>query len=420
MNHNILKTVIYDQHEVIRNTQIIPREYSFEQNANYVVVGLRRAGKSTLLYKRVQELVESGISWEQIIYINFEDERLAEFKTEDFNDIISVQAELSDNRGFFFFDEIQIINGWEKFARRMADSGERVFITGSNAKMLSREIETVLGGRYLTKYVHPYNFREYLTAAGIPHDGKALLGTRSCGAIRRQFGEYIKYGGFPESLMFSSKREYIQSIYQKVLLGDIVARNGVRNDYALKILMKKIAETVKNEVSFTKLHSAVSSVGASVSKDSVIDYVEYAEYAYLLFDIKNYYAKFSEREGNPKFYFCDNGLINLFLTDNDTAPLENLVAIYLYQNYGNEIFYLKSQKTKVDIDFWIPEARTAIQVAYSIAGAAREREIANLDNLAMHSDEAEHFIIVTFEEEETITTEHCSIEVVPAYKFLLK
>lgn len=420
MNHNILKTVIYDQHEVIRNAQIVPREYSFEQNANYVVVGLRRAGKSTLLYKQAQELVASGISWEQIIYINFEDERLAEFKTEDFNDIISVQAELSDKRGYFFLDEIQIIDGWEKFARRMADSGERVFITGSNAKMLSREIETVLGGRYLTKYVHPYNFREYLTAVGVPHDEKALLGTRSCGTIRRQFGEYIKYGGFPESLMFSSKREYIQSIYQKVLLGDIVARNGVRNDYALKILMKKIAETVQNEVSFTKLHSAVSSVGASVSKDTIIDYVEYAEYAYLLFDVKNYYAKFSEREGNPKFYFCDNGLINLFLTDNDTAPLENLVAIYLYQKYGEDVFYLKSQKTKVDIDFWIPETKTAIQVAHSIAGPAREREIGNLDNLSIHSDEVERFIIVTLEEEETVTAEHCTIEVVPAYKFLLK
>lgn len=102
MNHNILKTIIFDQHEVIKAAQIVSREYTFEQNANYVVVGLRRAGKTTLLYKRVQDLIVSGVEQEQIIYINFEDERLAEFRTEDFNDIVSVQAELSDKKGISF------------------------------------------------------------------------------------------------------------------------------------------------------------------------------------------------------------------------------------------------------------------------------------------------------------------------------
>ena len=301
----------------------------------------------------------------------------------------------------------------------MADSGESVFITGSNAKMLSREIETVLGGRYLTKHVHPYNFREYLSASGISFDEKALLGTRSDGVIRRYFSEYIRFGGFPETLMFTSKREYLQSIYQRVLLGDIIARNGIRNVYAIRIIMKKIAETVQNEISYTKLHKAITSVGAAVSKDSVIDYVEYAKSAYLLFDIKNYYAKFSEREGNPKFYFSDNGLINLFLTGNDTASLENLIAIYLYQRFGEEVYYLKSQKTKVDIDFYVHRTNTAIQVAYALSGTSREREIGNLENLAAHSNDIARFIIVTYEEEETISTGSCTIEVIPAYKFLL-
>ena len=167
MNHDLLKSVIYDQHEIIKNFQIVPREYEFDLNANYVVVGLRRAGKSTLLYKIVQDLIENGTDWNQIIYINFEDERLSEFTVNDFNDILSVQAEMSDNKGWFFLDEIQNIDGWEKFARRLADSKEHVFITGSNAKMLSSEIENRLGGRYLTKYVTPYNFREYLSAKNI-------------------------------------------------------------------------------------------------------------------------------------------------------------------------------------------------------------------------------------------------------------
>ena len=164
MNHELLKTVIYDQHQIIRDAVIVPRQYILEPNGNYVLVGLRRAGKSTMLYQKVRELIASGVAWEQIIYINFEDERLSEFKVADFNDIISVQAEMSNQKGYFFLDEIQNIEGWEKFARRLADSKERVYITGSNAKMLSKDIETTLGARYLTLYVSPYSFAEYLSA----------------------------------------------------------------------------------------------------------------------------------------------------------------------------------------------------------------------------------------------------------------
>ena len=117
MNHDLLKNIIYDQHELIQNADIVARpSYSFEPNANYILVGLRRAGKSTLLFKIVQDLVAKGVTWEQIIYINFEDERLSEFQKEDFNDILSVQSELSAERGYFFFDEIQIVPGWESSA----------------------------------------------------------------------------------------------------------------------------------------------------------------------------------------------------------------------------------------------------------------------------------------------------------------
>ena len=155
MNREILKSVIFDQHEIIRNADIVHRRYFLDSQANYVVTGLRRAGKSTLLYGLVQDLVARGVDWRRIIYINFEDERLAEFTLSDFNDILVVQSELSDEEGFFFLDEVQNIDGWEKFARRLADSGRRVYITGSNAKMLSTQIETTLGGRYLTRYVTP-------------------------------------------------------------------------------------------------------------------------------------------------------------------------------------------------------------------------------------------------------------------------
>ena len=275
MNHDLLKNIIYDQHELIQNADIVARpSYRFEPNANYVLVGLRRAGKSTLLFKIVQDLVAKGVTWEQIIYINFEDERLSEFQKEDFNDILSVQSELSAERGYFFFDEIQIVPGWEKFCRRMADAKEHVYVTGSNASMLSREISTTLGGRYLTKYVTPYDFDEYLTAQNVPHDTRALLRTKANGRIRSYCAEYLQYGGFPEAIQYTAKREYISSVYQKILLGDIITRNGIRNDYAIKILMKKLAESVKSEISYTKLHGILKSIGISVGKESIIDYTK--------------------------------------------------------------------------------------------------------------------------------------------------
>lgn len=420
MNHELLKSIIYDQHEVIRNADIVSRpSYTFEANANYVLVGLRRAGKSTLLYKIVRNLIAGGVSWDQIIYINFEDERLSEFRKEDLNDILSVQSELSSAQGYFFFDEIQIVPGWEKFCRRMADARERVYVTGSNASMLSREIATTLGGRYLTKYVTPYNFDEYLTALDIPHDSRALYQTKANGRIRSHCADYLQYGGFPEVLRYTARREYISSVYQKILLGDIIARNGIRNDYAIRILMKKLAESVKSEISYTKLHGILKSIGISVGKESIIDYIQYAKDAYLIFSIQNFYARFAERESNPKYYFSDNGLLNLFLDDKNTSLLENAVAVCLTQKYPADVYYLKSPKTGIDIDFYAPSAKQVIQVAYSIQGDAYERETGNLKKFAATVTEPHSYIIVTYEEETTIETPDVKIQVVPLMKFLL-
>lgn len=265
MNHDLLKTVIYDQHEIIKNFQIAEREYEFDITANYVVIGLRRAGKSTLLYKIVQDLIASGTDWNQIIYINFEDERLSEFSLNDFNDILSVQAEMSDKKRWFFLGEIQNVEGWEKFARRIADSKEHTFITESNAKMLSAEIENRLDGRYLAKYVTPFNFREFLKAKNIDYSDKTILATKESGKIKREIENYFYFGGFPENIEYQNKREYVSSIYQKILLGDIAVRNGIRNTNGLRLLMKKIAESVKDEVSYSKLHNILKTIGVSIS-----------------------------------------------------------------------------------------------------------------------------------------------------------
>ena len=418
MNHDLLKTVIYDQHEIIKNFQIVNREYEFDISANYVVIGIRRAGKSTLLYKIVQDLIAQGTDWNQIVYINFEDERLSEFSVNDFNDILAVQAEMSDKKGWFFLDEIQNIDGWEKFARRLADSKEHAFITGSNAKMLSTEIENRLGGRYLTKYVTPYNFREYLTAKNIDFSDKAILATKDSGKIKRAMETYFYFGGFPENLEYKDKREYVSSIYQKVLLGDIAARNGIRNTAGLRLLMKKIGESVKDEVSYSKLYNTLKTIGVSISKDIVIDYIGYAQQAFLVFAIRNYFSKFVDKETTPKYYFNDNGLLNLFLNKEEPRLLENLVAINLWNKYKENVYYLKGQN--LDADFFVEETGEVIQVAYSAVNISSDRETRTLIEAAKSLKEAKRFIIITYEEEKEITADGVKIEIIPVWKWLIR
>lgn len=422
MNHEILKQVIFDQHQVIRDMKIVDRDYTMEPLANYILVGMRRAGKSTLLYGRVQKLIASGVDWNQIIYINFEDERLSEFSLDDFNDIVQTAAELSDKKPYYFLDEVQNIPGWERFARRMADSHANICITGSNASMLSREMEAKLGGRYLSLEIMTYDFPEYLDSQEIGHDQGALYTSSQNGKIRAAASAYLKNGGFPESVFYRDKRTYAENIYQKILLGDIAGRYAIRNLSALRILMKKIAETVTSEISFSRLHSAVNASGARCSKDSVVAYISYAEDAYLLFHTQNYIAKFAERESTPRYYFYDNGLLNLFLIHKEPLLLENIVALHLKRLYHNQLYYFKSSKTGIDIDFYIPEKNMAIQVTYTLNDMDKDREIKSLVALSRDPHlKAEQYIIVTYEDDEKVfTADGIQIHVFPLYQYLLQ
>ncbi|WP_277259749.1 DUF4143 domain-containing protein [Olegusella massiliensis] len=212
----------------------------------------------------------------------------------------------------------------------------------------------------------------------------------------------------------------MESVYQKVLLGDIIARNNVRNPQAMRVLMKKVAETVHNEASSTMLHGMLKGVGYKVSKDSVINYLAMAQEAYLIFSICNAVAKFVEREGNPRYYFTDNGLLNLFLTKRESVLLENALAIALYDAYGDALHYLKSSKNGIDVDFYVPDEGLAVQVAYSLSENSNPREVGNLIKLARVDEDTRHFVIVTKDEEGVIEKDGVHIEVLPAWKFLLE
>ena len=166
MNRDTLKQILIDQKDIYLNNPLITRQYPLEDNVNYCFVGIRRTGKSYLMYQQIKQLEDKGIPLSQIVYVNFEDERLLEVTTEDLNTILEIGMEIAgtDNRPYLFLDEIQNVDGWEKFVRRIADMKYRINITGSNSKMLSSEIASTLGGRFVILNVYPYSFSEYLIA----------------------------------------------------------------------------------------------------------------------------------------------------------------------------------------------------------------------------------------------------------------
>ncbi len=285
--------------------------------------------------------------------------------------------------------------------------------------MLSREIETTLGGRFLEKYVTPYSFGEYLTALQIPHQSSDLIGTKTRGRIDSALQHYMEEGGLPESLIYTSKREYLSTVLQKIVLGDIVSRNNLKNDYTLRVLVKKIAETICNEVSYTKLHGALKGIGISTGKDTVIDYISYAKEAYLLFAVQNGFSTYSDRESTPKYYFEDNGLLNLFLFEKSGILLENLVASALHRRYGDQFFFMKSSKTGIDVDFYIPEKAAAIQVCLEVNESSFARETENLIKLQKNLAGVRKLLIVTLESHTTLEMAGTTIRVIPATEFLL-
>lgn len=418
MNKTILKTVIADNQAELPRYQVVPRNFEFAQNCNYVLVGIRRAGKSYLLYQRIQQLLQSGTPIDEILYVNFEDERLAGMQAEDLNQLLETHLEIYGKKPILFLDEIQNISGWEKFARRMADTKHQVYITGSNAKMLSRDIQTTLGGRFITINVFPYNFTEFLSANSITLSKTAFSSTEERATIQRFFNNYLSFGGFPESAQWQVKRDYLNSVYHKIYLGDIALRHSIDNSFALRVLFKKLAESVGQPISFNRLANIISSTGAKVSTNTIINYTEYASDAWLITPIHNIASKLVEKESTPKYYFSDNGILNLFLLNDESSLLENLVAITLLRKYGREgsvFFYNKN----VEVDFYIPDTETAIQVCWSMSDRqTAEREISALQAITKVLP-CKQLTIVTRDEEETMQLGELTIHIVPVWKLLL-
>ena len=419
---NTLKQVLLDNQKDVEQYDIFPRHYDLGSFPLMIFVGVRRSGKSFLLFQRIRQLLAEGKGWDEMLYLDFEDTRLEGFTAEDFNLILECHQEMYGKRPMLFLDEIQNVDGWQKFARNLADKKYSVFITGSNAKMLSKEIMAALGGRYLPVEVYPFSFKEYLSYTGVAYDDLALTATESKARFMKAYGDYFSWGGLPESIKLPVKRNYLSSVFQKIYLGDIVQRNGISNPRLLQLMIKKMAESVMQPVSYNRISKILSSVSGKISVPTVSNYISCSEDAWLLLRLRNIASSFSDKESICKYYFIDNGLLTLQLLDAETILLENMVALSLFRKYGHDednerVFFYN---VNVEVDFYVPEDELAIQVSYSIADPETEkREKEPLEKLP-NVHPCRRRIIITYDEEGTLTDKHGTIEVIPCWKWLLQ
>jgi predicted AAA+ superfamily ATPase len=294
-------------------------------------------------------------------------------------------------------------------------------ITGSNAKMLSREIASTLGGSYIQRHIYPFSFLEYLKYRGVLLDKNWEFQPEIRLTVVRAFNEYFYYGGFAESFDKTDKREWLTSLYQKILMGDIVERNKIRNPRIFRLLARKLADSVMQPTTLKRLEHIIKSTGDSISSMVLKDYLDYMEDAYLIFSVPNLVSPLTEQQTIVKRYFADNGILNLFITNGETKLLENIVAIHLNKLYHNtaEELRLFYYNRGVEVDFCIPEENVAVQVSYNIDDLdTYEREVEGLVKF-LKANKQYRGQIVTWDTERQITEEGIAIQVIPVWKWLL-
>ncbi len=420
-----LQDILADNRRLVRQLKLFPRNVTVPKLTAYVAVGIRRCGKSYWLFQIMQQLAREGVPWTDLLYVNFESEQLLGFDVTDFNRILEAHAAAapqSANPPVLFLDEVQNISHWEKFARRMADQKIATYLTGSNARLLGKDVASTLGGRFFSVNMFTFSFREMLQASGIETDGEAIRSTEGRGRVQGAFQSFLQCGGFPETLGATDEEKlaYLADIYRTIYLGDVVARNRIANPFALRLLLLKTAESVGQPLSYSRLASLVEQTGAKLSKVSVISHLNACCDACLLYAVSNYHGKLVERQTHPKFYFADNGILRLLRRDPASALLENLVALTLLRRHGlqDAVFYFEHN---VEVDFYVPAEETAVQVCFTLAGnpATKEREVGALEKFSAYLP-CRRRLILTLEEEGALESSAGPVEVLPVWKWLLQ
>jgi predicted AAA+ superfamily ATPase len=358
-----------------------------------IITGIRRCGKSTFMNQLAATQEESA-------YFNFEDPRIFGFEVEDFSKLIRV---IGEGINVYFFDEIQNIKGWEVFIRNLHDQGKKVFITGSNASLLSRELGTRLTGRHLSHELFPFSFREYL------HFVKKEASIET-------FNAFLAYGGFPEYLKYKSI-ETLQQLFKDIIYRDIAVRHGVRNVKILIDIALHLLSNAGKEYTLNKLKNTYN-LG---SANSVAEYVSWFEDSYLLFSIPQFSWSIKSKAINPKkVYAIDTGFAkanSLSYTDDTGRLLENAVFIYLRRN-GFEINYFK-QKGECDfVTFQLKEFAGAYQVCAELNLDNKDREINGLVEALTFFDKQDGTIL-TLNQEDHFVVSGKQIMAIPVWKWML-
>ena len=378
-----------------------------------VISGLRRAGKSTLL----AQLAHKFYPKQDYFYVNFEDERFLNFTVSDFTKLHELLIELFGNQKVFLLDEIQNIEGWERFVSRMINGGYKFYITGSNASLLSKELGTKLTGRYIPIELFPFSFDEYIQFKNMPSFELTRLTTVQKGKLKNAFSDYLQKGGIPQVLQYPELPIH-KTLYDDIINRDVATRYKITDTKPLRELTFYLLSNISSLVSYNKLKGLLK-IG---SVNTITSYIGYLETSWLILVINRYAFSVKQQQiANKKVYCIDTGLVKsvAFSFSEDWGKfLENMVFLKLRRLYNEDIYYYKT-KTEKEVDFYLPKKKTFIQVCQSINDpVTRERELRALVE-AMGEVEKGTGFILTEDEKETLSFDGRVIPVLPIYEWLL-
>lgn len=426
----MLSQLIDDFHErklpkpVARN-----KEFSGIQGKVDVVVGMRRTGKTFFCYQKIHELVAAGTPTEEILYLNFEDDRLFDFSVNNFQAILDVYygkyPEHRNTKCHFFFDEIQRIDQWEMFIRRLLDTENvQVYLTGSSSKLLSTEIATSLRGRSLTTEIFPLSFQEFLKYHGLFDACPKKFGSKTASILRKAVKNYLDLGGFPEVQTLDRDLciEVLQGYIDSVLLKDVIERHKVSNVIALKYLVRHIMNSPCGRFSVNKFYNTLKSMSIKCTKNSLYDYLDYLTDAYLFYRVPIHSRSEKSRMLNPtKIYTIDTGLLNAMTFRNslDNGPLLESMVFMNLRRLGYEAEYVNTKKG-YETDFLarhkISGEIKLIQVCWDMSDKKTfNRELRGLQS-AMAELQIDTGTIVTWDDETSLDN---NINIVPIWKWLM-
>lgn len=406
--------VVQQKNDLSVQDKTIPREILneilswFKDNRIIILIGIRRSGKSTLLRQLMQH--KAGYC-----YVNFEDERFIEFKAGDFEQLNEVLIEVYDNPKVYFFDEVQNIDKFEAFVRRLQDQGRKVVITGSNASLLSKELGTKLTGRYKAFEVYPFSFREYLLLRNINYHKDWFYIAEKKVKLISSFEIYASDGGFPEYLKNHDK-EYIRILFENILYRDIIARYSIKRQKIIRELVNILATQIACLFTYNSLRKTLGLSNAITVKE----YIAYLQNSYLFFELPKFDFSIKRQLNSPKkVYLIDPVFhrLGLSLSFNRGNILENVVFVELKRR-KKEIYYYSDAG---ECDFVIRggvKITEAIQVCYILNEDNREREVNGLFG-AMDKFKLKKALILTQEQEEEIRVKNKFIQVLPVWKWLL-